>query len=75
MTAHRCVHADGDVSGQTILVHWGYGRVGYYAIQWALIAGAEVIATASNDADRDICLALGASAVVNHERMIGENRY
>ena len=66
MTAHRCVHADGDVSGQTILVTGGTGRVGYYAIQWALIAGAEVIATASNDADRDICLALGASAVVNH---------
>ena len=66
MTAHRCVYADGDISGQVVLVTGGAGRVGYYAIQWALIAGAEVIATASNDADRDTCLALGASAVVNH---------
>ena len=66
MTAHRCVYTDGDISGQVVLVTGGAGRVGYYAIQWALIAGAEVIATASNDADRDICLALGASAVVNH---------
>ena len=66
MTAHRCVYSDGDISGQVVLVTGGAGRVGYYAIQWALIAGAEVIATASNDADRDTCLALGASAVVNH---------
>ncbi|MFB0996361.1 MAG: NADPH:quinone reductase [Porticoccaceae bacterium] len=66
MTAHRCVYTDGDISGQVVLVTGGAGRVGYYAIQWALIAGAEVIATASNDADRDTCLALGASAVVNH---------
>ena len=66
MTAHRCVHADGDVSGQTILVTGGAGRVGYYAIQWAIMAGAEVIATASNAIDQATCLALGAKAVVNH---------
>ena len=66
MTAHRCVHADGDVSGQTILVTGGSGRVGYYAIQWAIMAGAEVIATASNATDQETCLALGAKAVVNH---------
>jgi NADPH:quinone reductase-like Zn-dependent oxidoreductase len=35
MTAHRCVFADGDVKGQTILVTGGAGRVGHYAIQWA----------------------------------------
>lgn len=36
MTAHRCVYADGDISGQVVLVTGGAGRVGYYAIQWAL---------------------------------------
>ncbi|MDE0841504.1 MAG: NADPH:quinone reductase [Cellvibrionales bacterium] len=66
MTAHRCVFADGDVSGQTLLITGGAGRVGYYAIQWALLAGASVITTASNDIDRSLCLELGASAVVNH---------
>ena len=66
MTAHRCVYADGDISGQTVLVTGGAGRVGYYAIQWAIMGGAEVIATASNDSDSNMCLALGAKAVVNH---------
>jgi len=66
MTAHRCVYADGPVSDQTVLVTGGAGRVGYYAIQWAKISGAEVIATASNDADRQACLDVGADHVVNH---------
>lgn len=66
MTAHRCVFADGPVEGQTILVTGGAGRVGYYAIQWASQSGAKVIATASNPQDVAVCLASGASAVVNH---------
>lgn len=66
MTAHRCVFADGDVTGQTLLVTGGAGRVGYYAIQWAVMAGARVIATASNPADQAMCKALGAEAVINH---------
>ncbi len=66
MTAHRAVFADGEVGGKTILVTGGAGRVGYYAIQWASQAGAAVIATASNDADKDACLRAGARHVVNH---------
>ncbi len=66
MTAHRCVFADGDVDGQTILVTGGAGRVGHYAVQWASQAGATVIATASNDADRIECTKAGAQHVVNH---------
>jgi NADPH2:quinone reductase len=66
MTAHRCVFADGDVAGQTILVTGGAGRVGHYAVQWASQAGATVIATASNDEDRESCLSAGAHQVVNH---------
>ena len=66
MTAHRCVFADGDVAGQTVLVTGGAGRVGHYALQWASQAGATVIASASNDADREVCLSAGAQHVVNH---------
>ena len=66
MTSHRAVFADGDVSGQTILVTGGAGRVGHYAIQWASQAGATVIATASNDEDKTACFDAGAHHVVNH---------
>ena len=66
MTAHRAVFADGDVDGQTILITGGAGRVGYYAVQWASQAGATVIATASNDADKAACEGAGAHHVINH---------
>jgi NADPH:quinone reductase-like Zn-dependent oxidoreductase len=66
MTAHRCVFADGDVAGQTVLVTGGAGRVGHYAVQWASQAGATVIATASNDEDKAVCIDAGAAHVVNH---------
>ena len=39
MTAHRCVFADGNVGGQTIVITGAAGRVGYYAVQWASQAG------------------------------------
>jgi NADPH:quinone reductase-like Zn-dependent oxidoreductase len=66
MTAHRAVFADGDVEGQTILVTGGAGRVGYYAVQWARHAGANVIATASTSDDADTCSSAGANHIVNH---------
>ncbi len=66
MTSHRVVFADGDVDGQTILITGGAGRVGYYAVQWASQAGATVIATASNDADKAACEGAGAHHVINH---------
>ncbi len=66
MTAHRCVFADGPVTGQLILVTGGAGRVGHYAIQWAHRAGARVIATASNEEDARACRQAGAEAVTNH---------
>ncbi len=66
MTAHRCVHADGAIAGQTVLVTGGAGRVGYYAIQWAKMAGAKVIASASNPRDEAVCHDAGAQHVFNH---------
>ena len=66
MTGHRCVYADGDVHGQCVLVTGGAGRVGHYAIQWAKLGGARVIATASNADDEATCRQAGADRVVNH---------
>jgi NADPH:quinone reductase-like Zn-dependent oxidoreductase len=66
MTAHRCVFADGDIGGQTVVITGAAGRVGYYAVQWASQGGATVIATASNDADAAACRRAGAEHVVNH---------
>lgn len=66
MTAHRCVFADGPVNKQIVVVTGGAGRVGYYAIQWAKLSGATVIATASNAADEEVCRSVGADFVVNH---------
>ncbi len=66
MTAHRAVFADGDVAGRTILITGGAGRVGYYSVQWASQAGATVIATASNAADKAACEDAGAEHVINH---------
>ena len=43
MTAHRCVFADGPISGKTVLVPGGAGAVGHYAIQQAKLGGATVI--------------------------------
>ena len=68
MTAHRCVFADGSVEGQTVLVTGGAGRVGHYAIQWAKLAGATVVATASNPTDEQACQDAGAAHVVNHRQ-------
>jgi NADPH2:quinone reductase len=66
MTAHRCVFADGSVEGQTVLVTGGAGGVGYYAVQWAKLGGAHVIATASDEASSLDCAQAGADVVVNH---------
>lgn len=66
MTAHRGVFGDGSVDGKLLLITGGAGRVGFYAIQWAKIGGATVVATASNAADQALCKELGADYVINH---------
>jgi len=65
LTAHRCVHADGPVAGATVLVTGGAGTVGRYAVQFAKLAGATVIATASTPEKQAIALAAGADHVVD----------
>lgn len=66
MTAHRCVLADGAVTGKTVLVTGGAGAVGHYAIQLAKLNGALVFATVSSDHKAQIALAAGADATINY---------
>ena len=66
MTAHRCVFADGPVTGKTVLVQGGAGAVGFYAVQIAKLGGATVIATVGG-ADRAMqAKAAGADHVINY---------
>ncbi|MGK2914317.1 MAG: NADPH:quinone reductase [Porticoccaceae bacterium] len=66
MTAHRSVAIAGAVAGKVLLITGGAGRVGHYAIQWAKLMGASVIATAGSAASREQCIAAGADHVIGH---------
>jgi NADPH:quinone reductase len=65
-TACHAVFADGEVSGQTVLVTGGAGAVGHYAIQLARWGGGRVIATVSGEAKALHAEAAGAHAVINY---------
>jgi NADPH:quinone reductase-like Zn-dependent oxidoreductase len=54
--------------GETVLVQAGAGGVASLAIQVAVACGARVIATASTEEKRALCLSLGAEQAVEHER-------
>lgn len=66
MTAHRSVFIEGDIEGKTVLVTGASGRVGYYAAQFAKIAGARVIVTAGSDARCEVASQTGADEVLNY---------
>ena len=63
-TAHRAVFSEGPVKGLTVLVQGGAGCVAHYAIQFAKLAGARVIATVSSAAKADHARAAGADEIV-----------
>ena len=67
LTAHACVFADGPVDGQTVLVTGGTGGVGAYAVQFAALAGARVIATVGSEEKKGVAGALGARHVINYK--------
>jgi NADPH:quinone reductase len=67
ITAHYALFVDGDIEGQTILVHGGAGGVGSTVVQLAKWGGATVIATVSGDAKAAIASACGADYVVNYK--------
>jgi NADPH:quinone reductase len=66
MTAHRCLFADGPVSGKTVLVAGGAGAVGHFAIELAKRAGARVITTVSGPQKAELAAEAGADLVVNY---------
>ncbi|MBL6945444.1 MAG: NADPH:quinone reductase [Rhodospirillales bacterium] len=67
LTAHACVFADGTVDGQTVMVTGGTGGVGAYAVQFAALSGARVIATVGSEEKKDVAAALGARYVINYK--------
>ena len=64
ITAHRAVHAAGDVSGRVVLVQGGAGAVGQAAVALARLAGAAVIATVRSGRDVEVARRAGAHHVV-----------
>lgn len=65
MTAHRAVFADGPVEGRTIFVSGGAGAVGRYAVQFAKLGGARVIASVGSERGATSARAAGADLVVD----------
>lgn len=66
LTAWRALFEDGGLRpGQTVLVQ-GSGGVSVFALQFAKLAGARVIATSSSDDKLERLRALGADALINY---------
>jgi len=66
LTAYHAIMLDGGVRGQTLLVQGGAGAVGFYAIQFAKLDGATVIATVSSDEKSERARSAGSDHVVNY---------
>ena len=66
MTAHRCLSADGPVTGESVLVAGGAGAVGHFAIELAKYAQARVVATVSGPVKAGLAAKAGADLVVNY---------
>jgi NADPH2:quinone reductase len=67
ITAHRCVFADGPVSGSTLLVAGGAGAVGHFSIQLGNWGGAgTVISTAGGPESARLASEAGADHVVRY---------
>lgn len=67
LTAWQALFEHGRVApGQRVLVHGGAGGVGHFAVQFAALHGAEVIATCGAD-DLDFVRGLGAREVFDYK--------
>jgi NADPH:quinone reductase len=66
-TAHRCVFADGSVSGKMVLVAGGAGAVGGFAVSFAKWGGARVIATIGSEEQAVAALEAGADHALNYQ--------
>ena len=65
-TAHRCVFADGPVSGEVVLVAGGAGAVGSFVVSFAKWGGAEVVATVGSEEQAETALEAGADHALNY---------
>ena len=59
--------------GDRVLIHGASGGIGIPAIQIAKLFGAEVIATASTDEKRSVCLAEGADHAIDYREGFRDN--
>lgn len=67
ITAHRCLFADGPVSGRTVLVTGAAGAVGNAAVQLARWGGAaRIVATVSTDEKAQLAREAGADEVLRY---------
>ncbi len=66
MTAHRCLFAEGPITGKTVLITGGAGVVAHYAIQLAKWAGAHVVTTVSSLAKAAHAQAAGADVIIDY---------
>lgn len=66
VTAYHALFSDGDITGKSVLVTGGTGRVGAYAVQLASWSGARVIATCGTEEHCAEAQELGADAAVNY---------
>lgn len=66
LTAHRCLFADGPLTGTTVLVAGGAGAVGHFAIELAKHAGARVVTTVSSPEKAELAARAGADHVVDY---------
>jgi NADPH:quinone reductase len=66
ITAHRCLLADGDVAGMTVLVTGGAGAVGNATIQLARFHDARVVTTVSSEEKGEIARRAGAHVAVDY---------
>lgn len=72
ITAHRAVHVGGPVTGRTVLVQGGAGTVGFCAVGWARLAGAQVLATVRSPAEVIIARSAGAHEVLCTDGLTGK---
>ncbi|MCE3250408.1 MAG: NADPH:quinone oxidoreductase [Geminicoccaceae bacterium] len=68
MTAYYSLFDDGALEGKDVLVTGGAGAVGFYAVQFARLAGARtLVATVSSDEKARMAEKAGAPVVVNYK--------
>jgi NADPH:quinone reductase len=65
-TAHRCVFADGSVSGKVVLVSGGARTVGGFAVSFAKWGEARVIVTVGSEEQAEVALEAGADHALNY---------